>query len=78
MDRFHSMRILYLTFDDLTRPVAWSVHVRSIVNGLVKRGHELRLVAPGGGAPGIEAPCDALPPGRFQHLAASAGVFGKT
>ncbi len=69
------MRILYLTFDDLSRPFAWSVHVRSIVNGLVKRGHDVRLVAPGGVAPDIEAPCDALPPGRFQHLAASAGVF---
>ena len=69
------MRILYLTFDDLARPFAWSVHVRSIVNGLAKRGHELRLVAPGVSAPGIEASCDALPPGRFQHLAASAGVF---
>lgn len=69
------MRILYLTFDDLSRPFAWSVHVRSIVNGLVRRGHQLRLVAPGGLAPGIEAPCDALRPGRFQHLAASAGVF---
>ena len=69
------MRILYLTFDDLSRPFAWTVHVRAIVNGLVKRGHQLRIVAPGGQAPGIDAPCDPLPAGRFQHLAASAGVF---
>jgi glycosyltransferase involved in cell wall biosynthesis len=69
------MRILYLTFDDLSRPFAWSVHVRAIVNGLVRRGHQLRLVAPGGQAPAIDAPCDPLPPGRFQHLAASASVF---
>lgn len=59
------MRILYLTFDDLSTPFAWSIHVRSIVNGLVARGHSLRLVAPGGRAPGIEAPCDPLPEGKW-------------
>lgn len=69
------MRILYLTFDDLSAPYAWSVHVRSIVNRLVARGHELRLVAPGGAAPGIAAPCDALKAGKLQHLFGSLGVF---
>src|SRR5205814_119023 len=39
---FAWMRILYLTFDDLAVPYAWSVHVRSIVNRLVARGHEIR------------------------------------
>ena len=65
------MRILYLTFDDLTVPFAWSVHVRSIVNGLVARGHAVRLVCPGGKAPGVNAECDPLPPGKIQHLMGS-------
>lgn len=69
------MRILYLTYDDLTRPYAWSVHVRAVVNGLVARGHDLRLVCPSGLAPGVEAPCDPLRPGRWGHFAASFGDF---
>ena len=69
------MKILYLTFDDLTVPFAWSVHVRSIVNGLVARGHQVRLVCPGGKAPGIQAECDPLPPGKIQHLMGSLATF---
>jgi glycosyltransferase involved in cell wall biosynthesis len=69
------MRILYLTFDDLTAPYAWTVHVRAIVNRLVARGHGVRLVAPGGAAPGIDAPCDALPAGKLHHLMGSLGTF---
>ena len=69
------MKVLYLTFDDLTAPYAWTVHVRSIVNRLVARGHEVRLVAPGGAAPGIDAPCDALPSGKLHHLMGSLGTF---
>lgn len=69
------MKILYLTFDDLTIPFAWSVHVRAIVNGLAGRGHQVRLVCPGGAAPGVEAECDALPPGKLQHLAGSLATF---
>ncbi len=69
------MRILYLTFDDLSRPFAWTVHVRAIVNRLVARGHDVRLVAPGGRAPGIDAPCDPLPAGRFHHLFGSLDTF---
>lgn len=69
------MRILYLTFDDLSRPFAWTVHVRSIVNRLIARGHAVRLVAPGGFAPGIDAPCDPLPPGRLHHLFGSLRTF---
>ncbi len=72
------MRILYLTFDDLTIPFAWSVHVRAIVNGLVARGHQVRLVCPGGKAPGVNADCDALPPGKIQHLAGSLSTFVKS
>ncbi len=69
------MRVLYLTFDDLSLPYAWSVHVRAIVNGLAARGHSVRLVAPGGRAPGVEAPCDALPVGRFRQAAGSLAAF---
>ncbi len=69
------MRVLYLTFDDLSVPYAWSVHVRAIVNRLVARGHAVRLVAPGGKAPGIQAPCDPLPGGRLHHAAGSLGTF---
>jgi glycosyltransferase involved in cell wall biosynthesis len=69
------MKILYLTFDDLTIPFAWSVHVRAIINGLAARGHELRLVCPGGRAPGVNATCDPLPPGKLQHLMGSLATF---
>jgi glycosyltransferase involved in cell wall biosynthesis len=69
------MNILYLTFDDLTAPYAWTVHVRSIINRLVRSGHRVRLVAPGGQAPGIDAPCDPLPPGRLHHLMGSLKTF---
>jgi glycosyltransferase involved in cell wall biosynthesis len=69
------MRILYLTFDDLTVPFAWSVHVRSIVNGLVARGHHVKLVCPGGKAPGVHAECDPLLPGKIQHLVGSLETF---
>lgn len=69
------MKILYLTFDDLTVPYAWSVHVRSIINGLVARGHAVRLVCPGGKAPGVHAECDPLPPGKIQHIAGSLSTF---
>jgi len=72
------MRILYLTFDDLTVPFAWSVHVRAIVNGLVARGHQVRLVCPGGKAPGVDADCDAIAPGKIQHLAGSLSTFVKS
>jgi glycosyltransferase involved in cell wall biosynthesis len=72
------MKILYLTFDDLTVPFAWSVHVRSIVNGLAARGHSVRLVCPGGAAPGVKADCDPLPPGKFQHIAGSLSTFVKS
>lgn len=69
------MRILYLTFDDLSRPYAWSVHVREIVNGLVARGHDVRVVCPDGTAPGVRAPCDPLPRGRWSHLVSSVATF---
>jgi glycosyltransferase involved in cell wall biosynthesis len=69
------MRILYLTFDDLTVPFAWSVHVREVINGLIERGHEVRLVCPAGRAPGVRAECDALPPGKFQHWGGSLKTF---
>lgn len=69
------MRILYLTFDDLTAPYAWAVHVRAVVNGLVARGHPVRLVAPGGRAPGVRAPCDSVGSGMFHHLVGSLGAF---
>lgn len=69
------MNVLYLTFDDLSIPLAWSVHVRSIVNGLAARGHVVRMVCPGGRAPGITATCDAIPVGKLQHLAGSLATF---
>lgn len=69
------MRILYLTFDDLRIPFAWSVHIRSVVNGLAARGHEVRLVCPGGVAPGVQAETDSLPPGKIQHYAGSLATF---
>ncbi len=69
------MRILYLAFDDLSVPYAWTVHVRSIVNRLVSRGHVLRVVAPGGRAPGFDAPCEPLPAGALQHVAGSMATF---
>jgi len=72
------MKILYLTFDNLTVPFAWSVHVRAIVNGLVARGHQVRLVCPAGKAPGVTAECDSLPPGKIQHLAGSLSTFVKS
>src|SRR5579859_7847461 len=69
------MKVLYLTFDDLTIPYAWSVHVREVINGLVSRGHQVRLVCPAGQAPGVKADCDALPPGRLQHWSGSLSTF---
>lgn len=69
------MRILYLTFDDLTVPYAWSVHVRSTINGLAARGHEVRLVCPGGAAPGVLATTVRIPPGRWQHFFGSVRTF---
>jgi glycosyltransferase involved in cell wall biosynthesis len=69
------VRILYLTFDDLTVPFAWSVHVREVVNGLVARGHQVRLVCPGAAAPGVNAPCDPLRPGKLRHVAGSLVDF---
>ena len=68
------MRILYLTFDDLSTPYASTVHVRSVINGLVARGHQVRLVAPGGLAPSIEATCDPLPPGKFLRGTATSSA----
>jgi glycosyltransferase involved in cell wall biosynthesis len=72
------MKILYLTFDDLTVPFAWSVHVRAVINGLAARGHEVRLICPGGVAPGVRATCDPLPPGKLHHLAGSLSTFVKS
>lgn len=69
------MKVLYLTFDDLTIPYAWSVHVREVVNGLAARGHQVRLVCPAGKAPGVKAECDPLPPGKFQHWGGSLKTF---
>jgi len=69
------MKILYLTFDDLTIPYAWSVHVREVVNGLASRGHQVRLVCPAGRAPGVKADCDPLPPGRVHHYTGSLSTF---
>ena len=69
------MKVLYLTFDDLTIPFAWSVHVREVVNGLVDRGHEVRLVCPAGRAPGVRADCDPLPPGKLHHWSGSLSTF---
>lgn len=69
------MRILYLTFDDLTVPFAWSVHVREVVNGLVARGHAVRLVCPGAKAPGVNADCDPVRPGKLRHVAGSLADF---
>lgn len=69
------MKVLYLTFDDLTIPYAWSVHVREVVNGLAARGHQVRLVCPAGRAPGVKADCDPLPPGKFQHWGGSLKTF---
>lgn len=69
------MRILYLTFDDLTIPYAWSVHVREVIHGLVARGHQVRLVCPAGRAPGIPVECDPLPPGKVQHWSGSLSTF---
>jgi glycosyltransferase involved in cell wall biosynthesis len=69
------MKILYLTFDDLSIPYAWSVHVREVVNGLVARGHQVRLVCPGAKAPGVNAACDPLRPGKLQHVAGSLADF---
>ncbi len=45
------MRILYVSFDDIGSEYAWSVHVKEIVNGLARRGHEVLVVAPGRTAP---------------------------
>jgi glycosyltransferase involved in cell wall biosynthesis len=72
------MKILYLTFDDLTVPFAWSVHVRAVINGLAARGHEVRLVCPGGAAPGVNASFDPLPPGKLHHVAGSLSTFVKS
>jgi glycosyltransferase involved in cell wall biosynthesis len=69
------VRILYLTYDDLSRPFAWSVHVREIVNGLAARGHAVRLVAPRGVAPGVSVPCDAVGTSRGSHLVGSLFDF---
>jgi glycosyltransferase involved in cell wall biosynthesis len=69
------MKILYLTFDDLTIPYAWSVHVREVVNGLVARGHQVRLVCPGAKAPGVNADCDPLRPGKLRLVAGSLVDF---
>ena len=69
------MRVLYLTFDDLTVPYAWSTHVRGVVNGLIDRGHAVRLVCPGGRAPGVRAECATLPPGRMHHYGGSLDTF---
>src|SRR5579862_9461227 len=69
------MKVLYLTFDDLTIPYAWSVHVREVINGLASRGHRVRLVCPSGRAPGVKADCDSLLPGRFQHWSGSLSTF---
>ncbi len=69
------MKVLYLTFDDLTIPYAWAVHVREVVNNLVAKGHQVRLVCPAGKAPGVQADCDPLPPGKFQHWGGSLKTF---
>jgi glycosyltransferase involved in cell wall biosynthesis len=69
------MRLLYLTFDDLAVPFAWSVHVRAVVDGLAARGHEIRLVCPRGDAPGVRASVAALAPGRYEHLFGSLRTF---
>ncbi|HVR83092.1 MAG TPA: glycosyltransferase family 4 protein [Planctomycetota bacterium] len=69
------MKVLYLTFDDLTVPYAWSVHVREVINGLASRGHQIRLVCPSGRAPGVKADCESLPPGKFQHWSGSLSTF---
>lgn len=72
------MRILYICFDDLRKPGAWSVHVRAFVNGLARRGHDLRVAAPGDSCPpDLAAEFHPLPlpdsrAGRaVEHLAGS-------
>lgn len=42
------MRILYVSYDDLSGNFAWTVHVASIVNRLAAKGHEVHLLAPEG------------------------------
>lgn len=69
------MRVLYLTFDDLSRPYAWSVHVRAIVEGLAARGHDVRLVCPRAEAPGVQVPCAEMPPGRWGRFVSSLPAF---
>ena len=69
------MKVLYLTFDDLSVPFAWSVHVKAIVNGLVDRGHQVRVVAPGSDPQGLRASFDPLPSGKLHHVAGSVATF---
>ena len=42
------MRILYVSYDDLSGSYAWTVHVAAIANRLSARGHEVHLLAPEG------------------------------
>lgn len=42
------MRILYVSYDDLSGSYAWTVHVAAVVNRLSARGHEVHLLAPEG------------------------------
>ncbi len=45
------MRILYVSFDDIGSEFAWAIHIREIVNGLVRRGHEVQVIAPASSNP---------------------------
>jgi glycosyltransferase involved in cell wall biosynthesis len=42
------MNILYLTFDDLEQPFAWSVHSKGVIAGLQQLGHKVLLLNPKG------------------------------
>jgi len=40
------MRIVYITYDDVSSNFAWSTHVKSIINRLCNKGHKILLIAP--------------------------------
>lgn len=76
------MRILYVTFDDLGTEFAWAVHVKAVVNGLVRLGHRVRVVAPGKEAPAdLDGEFVGMVRGRtrarraLQHLVGSLGTI---
>lgn len=68
------MKIVYITFDDLSQNFAWTIHVTEIIKELTKRGHRIMLLLPySDKRPGLD--CDFK---FFEPRKTDIGLFLRT